>query len=116
MHRATRRMAPEASTARIHALNHLNRQFGARGVRFAAEADGTGLACLAGAERLTGDIGARCRAAPAESEPSPALRAKITDACATRVVRVVEAEEPEVPVLEPAGYTETAGDGAGVLY
>ena len=93
MHLKPRRHDAVASMERVQALNYLNRQFGEQGVRFAVEADGTGLYCAAGAERLTGEIGSRCASSPGYKAPAPALEARITAACAKRVVRIVE----EVP-------------------
>ena len=97
MHMATRRLSPKESGARVQAMNYLARQFGARGVRFAVEADGTGLFCAPGSERLTGAIGARCAAGPVVSAPTAALASRIEEACARRVVRVVEENDDAVP-------------------
>jgi poly-gamma-glutamate synthesis protein (capsule biosynthesis protein) len=105
MHKAPRLMGGEAGAARIHVLNHLAKRFGATGVRFAPQADGTGLYCAAGAERLSGTIGARCAARPAVSEPPAELAAKIEAACSKKVVRVVENEEGQTePEFENVNY------------
>jgi poly-gamma-glutamate synthesis protein (capsule biosynthesis protein) len=95
MHKTPRRMAADDGTARIHVLNHLAARFGSTGVRFAPQADGSGLYCAAGAERLAGDIGARCAARPVVAEPAPELASKIAAACAKKVVRIVENEDGE---------------------
>ncbi|MEQ1755420.1 MAG: CapA family protein [Micropepsaceae bacterium] len=92
MHIRTRRMAPEDSTVRIFALNHLNNQFGQNGVQFGIEPDGTGLYCAPGAERLSGTIGARCAMAPRTVQPAPALASRIADACSRKLVRMVESD------------------------
>lgn len=104
MHKTPRVMTGEAGTARIHVLNHLAKRFGATGVRFAPQTDGTGLYCAAGAERLGGQVGARCAAGAAVVEPAPELAAKIAAACAKKVVRIVENDigEPE-PEFERVG-------------
>jgi hypothetical protein len=65
-------------------------------VRFAAQTDGSGLACFAGAENLTGTIGQRCGTKPAVTPPAPELAAKIEGACSRKVVRIVENEDGEV--------------------
>lgn len=95
MHKTPRVMTGEAGIARIHVLNHLAKRFGSTGVRFAPQADGTGLYCAAGAERLSGVIGERCARGFAVSEPSAELAAKIAAACSKKVVRIVENEDGE---------------------
>lgn len=102
MHIRPRRLAPAASGERVQALNYLNRQFGENGVRFAIEADGTGLYCAPGADKLSGDVGARCASGVSYSAPSPALETKIAHACARRVVRIVE-EERDAPDIMQVG-------------
>ncbi len=105
MHKTPRLMGGEAGTARIHALNHLAKRFGASGVRFAPQVDGTGLYCAAGAERLSGTIGARCTAPAVVAEPPPELAAKIQAACSKKVVRIVENEDGEAaPEFETVGH------------
>lgn len=108
MHKRPRRFAPDDAKARLHAINHLAAQFDGRGVRFAAEADGTGLYCAPGAERSLSPIGARCRAAPKVEEPEAKLAAEIKAACAKRVIRVVESEEGLEPEFAPVNYEEPA--------
>lgn len=105
MHKTPRRMAADDATARIYVLNHLATRFGATGVRFAPQADGSGLYCAAGAERLAGDVGARCAARSVVTEPAPELASKIASACAKKVVRIVENEDgEEEPEFANAGY------------
>lgn len=105
MHKTPRVMSGEAGIARIHVLNHLAKRFGAAGVRFAPQPDGTGLYCAAGAERLSGTIGARCARGSPVSEPSAELAARITAACSKKVVRIVENEEGEAsPEFENVDY------------
>ena len=99
MHKAPRAMGVVDAGERVQAINYLARQFGANGVRFAVQADGTGLYCAAGAERLAGAVGARCRVGVGSSEPEPALAERIRGACAKRVVRMVEDEAGEFELL-----------------
>lgn len=105
MHARPRPLDAAAASERIHVLNYLNEQFGARGVRFGIEDDGTGLYCAPGAERLKGRIGLRCAAPPAVTVPSPALASRISAACARRVVRMAETEVPvnAMPSAEGSG-------------
>lgn len=95
MHKTPRLMGGEQGIARIHALNHLASRIGPTGVRFAPQADGTGLYCAAGSERLAGSIGTRCAAKPEVSEPEPELAAKIASACSKKVARIVENDDGE---------------------
>jgi poly-gamma-glutamate synthesis protein (capsule biosynthesis protein) len=114
MHLKPQRLDAVASMERVQALNHLNRQFGEQGVRFAVEADGTGLYCAAGAERLTGEIGSRCAASPGYEAPAPVLETRIAAACAKRVVRIVDkAPEDDTPVQ--VGMLENSVSAADVL-
>jgi len=113
MHLKPRRLDAVASTERVQALNYLNRQFGEQGVRFAVEADGTGLYCAAGADRLTGEIGSRCAANPGYKAPAPALETRIAAACAKRVVRIVE-EVPEEAAPVQVGMLESSETAADV--
>ena len=104
MHKTPRVMSGEAGAARVHVLNHLAKRFGASGVRFAPQADGTGLYCAPGAERLSGVVGARCANASAIGEPPAELAAKIQAACSKKVVRIVENEDGETtPEFERVG-------------
>lgn len=103
MHTSPRRLIGDDARNRLHALNHLARQFGERGVRFAAEADGTGLYCAPGTDAQATPLGARCRAAKVEA-PTPKLAAEIEEACARRVVRVVEHEDGLEPIFAPAVF------------
>jgi poly-gamma-glutamate synthesis protein (capsule biosynthesis protein) len=79
------RLAPEESTKRIYALNHLAAALddgkGAKGVRFTPQADGSGLYCADGAGALGGKIGTLCQAWQPAQEPEKALADKIADAC-----------------------------------
>jgi poly-gamma-glutamate synthesis protein (capsule biosynthesis protein) len=104
MHTTPRLMGGEDSVARIHVLNHLAKRFGATGVRFVPQADGTGLYCAAGAERLSGSIGARCAAKASVPEPPAALASRIEAACSKKVMRIVENEDGEAePEFERVG-------------
>lgn len=104
MHTRPRPLDAATASERIHVLNHLNEQFGAQGVRFGIEDDGTGLYCAPGAERLRGRIGVRCAAPPAMVVPSPVLATRISAACARRVVRVAETEVPVNAMPPVAGH------------
>ena len=106
MHIKPRRLGAIASAERVQAINYLNRQFGENGVRFAVEADGTGLYCAPGADSLRDEIGARCASGAAYVPPSPALEARIATACARRVVRIVE-EEQSPPEIMQLGLAST---------
>jgi len=103
MHKATRRLTGDDARARIQVLNHLAAQFGERGVRFATEADGTGLYCAPGTDTRADPLGNRCRKAKIEP-PDPKLAAKIEAACNRRVVRVVENEDGAEPEFEQVGF------------
>lgn len=103
MHARPRPLDASTASERIHVLNYLNEQFGARGVRFGIGDDGTGLYCAPGAERLRGRIGVRCAAPPAMVAPSPALATRISAACARRVVRVAETEVPGNKMMPGTG-------------
>ena len=104
-HKTPRLMGSEQGVARIHVLNHLANRIGPTGVRFAPQADGTGLYCAAGSERLAGLIGARCAAKPQITEPAPELAAKIAAACSKKVARIVENEAGESePEFANVGY------------
>lgn len=105
MHRVPRRLTGDDARARLQVLNHLAAQFGERGVRFAAEADGVGLYCVPGVETRADKLGARCRAAKIE-EPDAERAAKIERACGRRVVRVVENEDGPEPVFEQVGFSD----------
>ncbi len=73
MQARTKRLSPEESTKRIHALNYLGERLPKRpatalpadatpeGLRFTPTADGTGLYCLPGAASDPGRIGALCK-------------------------------------------------------
>jgi poly-gamma-glutamate synthesis protein (capsule biosynthesis protein) len=95
MHKTPRLMDAARGAQRIHVLNHLAKRFGANGVRFAPQADGTGLYCGTGASELAGSIGLRCASAAPIEEPAPELAAKIAGACSKKVVRIVENEAGE---------------------
>lgn len=110
MHKRPERRTPEDAAARVHVLNHLADQFGANGVRFAIEADGKGLYCAPGADRLQGAIGERCRAGTKVTTPAPDLARKIETACARHVVRIVENEGEQEPEFAPVGLDVDPGE------
>ena len=86
-HFRPRRLSGETGAARIHALNYLDANLGdgasgARGVAFTPQPDGTGLYCLAGADKDGGTIGALCKGyRPAPPIPDN-LRNAIAGSCA----------------------------------
>ena len=85
-HFRPRRMTGEAGATRIHALNYLDANLGdengARGVAFTPQPDGTGLYCLAGADKDGGTIGALCKGyRPAPPIPDN-LSGSIASSCA----------------------------------
>ena len=85
-HFRPRRMTGEAGATRIHALNYLDANLGdengARGVAFTPQPDGTGLYCLAGADKDGGTIGALCKGyRPAPPIPGN-LSGPIASSCA----------------------------------
>ncbi len=66
MHDAARPMSAAKATRRIEVLNRLAAELddparGARGLRFATRADGSGLHCFPGADAVEGRIGELCR-------------------------------------------------------
>ena len=82
-HFRPRPLTGEQGAARIHALNYLDADLGGvRGVAFTPQPNGSGLYCLAGADKDGGSIGALCkgyRLAP----PIPAnLMSSIASSCA----------------------------------
>lgn len=101
MHDRPRPLDPLAAAERIHVLNHLNEQFGAQGLRFGIEADGTGLYCGPGSERLRGRVGRRCAAGSDVKAPVDGLASRIAAACARRVVRMVESPSAMMTAGEP---------------
>jgi poly-gamma-glutamate synthesis protein (capsule biosynthesis protein) len=80
------RLSGDKGRARIHALNYLATTLdegsdNARGVRFAPQADGSGLFCVAGAAGDGGSIGALCKSyRPAPPIPA-SLRGAIASSC-----------------------------------
>ncbi len=85
-HFRPRRMTGEAGATRIHALNYLDANLGdengARRVAFTPQPDGTGLYCLAGADKDGGTIGALCKGyRPAPPIPDN-LSGPIASSCA----------------------------------
>lgn len=87
MHVMTTPMAGAAGVERIHVLNHLaaaldDAPSGARGMRFAPRADGTGIHCVAGAASDPAPIGPMCAAVEPPPPIPAALRARIAAACA----------------------------------
>jgi hypothetical protein len=89
MHERPRRLSAASGRQHIYVLNHLAGQYddarrGMKGVRFSPQADGTGLYCAPGAERLPGRIGDLCRARELPTAPSLALTRRIRGACGAR--------------------------------
>jgi poly-gamma-glutamate synthesis protein (capsule biosynthesis protein) len=84
-HFRPRRIPGENGAAHIHALNYLASALdgeGARGLRFTPQRDGSGLYCVAGANKDGGRIGALCKGyAPPPPIPDE-LRTPIAASCA----------------------------------
>jgi poly-gamma-glutamate synthesis protein (capsule biosynthesis protein) len=86
MHWTAKPLPPERAAERIHVLNHLaagldHATSGARGLRFAPQADGSGLHCEPGADAEPGRVGSLCKGfAGVPATPGP-LRARIAAAC-----------------------------------
>lgn len=85
-HRKTRRLTGDSGAARIHVLNYLastldNSEQGAKGMRFTPQKSGSGLYCVAGADKLGGSIGELCKGyMPAPAIPE-SLRGSIASSC-----------------------------------
>ncbi len=85
-HRKTRRMIGDSGIARVHVLNYLastldDAASGAKGLRFTPQKNGSGLYCVAGAEKIAGSIGTLCRGyTPAPAIPE-GLRGSIASSC-----------------------------------
>ena len=85
-HRKTRPMMGDSGAARVHVLNYLASTLddpatGAKGLRFTPQKSGSGLYCVAGAEKLGGSIGALCKGfVPAPPIPE-GLRGSIAASC-----------------------------------
>jgi poly-gamma-glutamate synthesis protein (capsule biosynthesis protein) len=82
-HLRPRPMTGAEGAARIHALNYLDADLGGvRGIAFTPQPNGTGLYCLAGAEKEGGSIGALCKGyRPAPPIPDN-LMSSIASSCA----------------------------------
>ncbi len=98
MHIGTERMTGDRARDRIHVLNYLaagldDRGRRANGVRFQAQADGSGLACLPGAVREQGRIGQLCRSWEGVMATPGALRQRIAAACGPAAMTAVRARE-----------------------
>lgn len=86
MHYKAGRMAPQPAAERVHVLNYLatgldDNATGARGVRFAAQTDGSGLYCTEGADRVAGRIGNLCRNWRGPDVLNAAQRSRVVSAC-----------------------------------
>ena len=127
MHRHSRPMDAARAHTRIAVLNDLatgldDMPSGATGLRFVAQADGSGLHCLFGARDLPGRIGERCRAAP----PRISSAVIATHACRRRTRHAARARSrrrtvrrspaiPSAPVVQGPiyfdGFFGSAYDG-----
>lgn len=97
-HKRVRLHEPAEGARRMDVLNVLAAQFdrpheGARGVRFQARADGTGLYCAQGAGTLGGRIGALCAGYQGPAYPPEYVQASIRNDCGPRVALLEEAGE-----------------------
>ncbi len=85
-HRKTRRLTGDSGIARVQALNYLastldSSNGNAKGLRFTPQKSGSGLYCVAGAEKLSGTIGTLCKGyTPAPPIPEN-LRGSIAASC-----------------------------------
>ncbi len=82
-HFRPRPLTGKAGAARIHALNYLSSDLGGeRGVGFTPQPNGTGLYCVAGADKNGGKIGALCKGySPAPPIPGEFI-GSIANSCA----------------------------------
>ncbi len=109
MHWQARAMPAERATQRVHVLNYLasfldDPSSGARGLRFAPQPDGSGLACLAGASDNPGRIGSLCKDWSGPPVTPAALRTRIASACQHGPVLATSAR----PSSPPAARRTTA--------
>lgn len=105
MHWRARAMSGTPATEQIHVLNRLAAALddpatGARGLRFAARPDGSGLHCEPGADGDPGRVGALCRDWSGATATPPSLAARIAAACSSREL-VARASRPR-PLGKPA--------------
>lgn len=101
---------------RVAVLNHLAQGLddatsGARGVRFLPRADGTGLHCRPGAERIDGPIGAACRAASAVPPTEPSLERRVAASCGSGVA---QRRDPAVGLVRALGRDPAASARARI--
>lgn len=85
-HRKTRPLSGASGTARVHVLNYLagtldDATSGARGLRFTPQKNGSGLYCVAGAEKVSGGIGALCKGYTTAPPIPENLRGSIAASC-----------------------------------
>lgn len=93
-HKRVRPMAPKEGARRIEVLNTLASQFDrpqerARGVRFQARPDGTGLYCAQGAGTLGGRIGRLCGGYGGPVYPAEYVQAAIRNECAPLTAELI---------------------------
>ncbi len=105
MHWRARPMPPQRAVERIHVLNYLAAALddpasGARGLRFAVQADGSGLHCEPDAQSVTGRVGELCKGWSGASATSASLSARIASACGGREL-VASASRPR-SLAQPA--------------
>jgi poly-gamma-glutamate synthesis protein (capsule biosynthesis protein) len=103
MHYKAGRLPAGAAAERINVLNYLaqgldDHATGARGVRFAVMADGSGLHCVAGAEQEEGRIGALCRSWRGPDVPSATQRSRAQASCGYIGVQSPRLRETPQPV------------------
>ena len=113
MHWRARPMPAREARERIHVLNHLaaaldEPEAGARGLRFAPQADGTGLHCEPGAAGEPGRVGKLCRGWTGPPTTPAALAARIASACGegaliagTARARKTSVEKTATRVVQP---------------
>ena len=116
MHYKTVPMSGSEAGDRVRNLNYLAGGLdapdtGSVGVRFAVQANGTGLHCVAGAANDPGRAGQLCRAWKGPDELSGAHRARAAGSCgfvAPQIAQIARAREP-VPAKAPT--IRVAGEG-----
>jgi len=91
MHARATPLKGDAGRLRIEVLNHLaaeldDAKVGATGIRFASQADGTGLYCLPDAAKAPGRIGAACKSWEPPAAPSADVSRRIAGSCGNTLV------------------------------
>jgi len=91
MHARSTPLKGDAGRLRIEVMNHLAAELddvkaGATGIRFASQADGTGLYCLPDAAQAPGRIGAACKSWEPPAAPLADVARRISASCGNALV------------------------------